>query len=151
MDMLDWDSIGQPENLQQLEHLEKVYEVLDTYLWLSLRFPDMLPDEVPVRDACRQLDAMLQISVENILELLDNSAVGDAKKGSILKKMRERAQTLKEKEEFEEAKKKELRLPDKRKGVRKSVLQSVLSRTDLTPEELEQLKQELNEQKNLNS
>ncbi|PIO53675.1 hypothetical protein TELCIR_24982, partial [Teladorsagia circumcincta] len=23
MDMLDWDSIGQPENLQQLEHLEK--------------------------------------------------------------------------------------------------------------------------------
>ncbi|KAK6047236.1 hypothetical protein COOONC_15259 [Cooperia oncophora] len=24
MDMLDWDSLGQPENLQQLEHLEKV-------------------------------------------------------------------------------------------------------------------------------
>ncbi|KAK6047237.1 hypothetical protein COOONC_15260 [Cooperia oncophora] len=111
----------------------------------------MLPDEMEVREACRQLDAMLQISVDNILELLDNSAMGDAKKGSILKKMRERAQTLREKEEFEEAKKKELRLPDKRKGLRKSVLQSVLSRTDLSREELEQLKEELNEQKTLNS
>ncbi|KAK5974825.1 Helicase C-terminal domain-containing protein [Trichostrongylus colubriformis] len=150
MDMLNWDAISLPENLQQLEHLEKVYEVLDTYLWLSLRFPDMLPDEVAVRDACRQVDEMLQISVENILQILDNSAMGDARKGSILKKMRERAKTQKEKEEFEETKKKELRLPDKRKGVRKSVLQSVLSHTDLTPEELEQLKQELNEQKDLN-
>ncbi|VDL79237.1 unnamed protein product [Nippostrongylus brasiliensis] len=147
MDMLNWDAIGQPENLQQLEHLEKVYEVLDTYLWLSLRFPDMLPDEVAVREACKELDKMLQISVENILELLDNSALGDARKGSLLKKMRERAQTQKEKEEFEEARRKELKLPEKRKGVRKSVLQSVLSRTDLSPEELEQLKQELNEQK----
>ncbi|VDO85381.1 unnamed protein product [Heligmosomoides polygyrus] len=107
----------------------------------------MLPDETAIRDACKQLDAMLQVSVENILELLDNSAMGDARKGSLLKKMRERAQTQKEKEEFEEARKKELKLPDKRKGVRKSILQSVLSRTDLSPEDLEQLKQELNEQK----
>lgn len=58
----------------------QVYEVLDTYLWLSLRFPDMLPDELAVRDACRQLDTMLQVSVENILEILENSAMGDARK-----------------------------------------------------------------------
>uniref|UniRef100_A0A183FB70 SUV3_C domain-containing protein n=1 Tax=Heligmosomoides polygyrus TaxID=6339 RepID=A0A183FB70_HELPZ len=55
---------------------------LDTYLWLSLRFPDMLPDETAIRDACKQLDAMLQVSVENILQLLDNSAMGDARKVS---------------------------------------------------------------------
>uniref|UniRef100_A0A0K0DD30 ATP-dependent RNA helicase SUV3 homolog, mitochondrial n=1 Tax=Angiostrongylus cantonensis TaxID=6313 RepID=A0A0K0DD30_ANGCA len=147
LDMLNWESLGQPENLQQLEHLEKVYEVLDTYLWLSLRFPDMLPDELAIRDSCRKLDAILQISVDNILEILENSAVGDARKGSILKKMRERAQTEKEKEEYEKSLNQELRLPDKRKGLRKSILQSVLSRTGLSPDELEQLKQELNEQK----
>ncbi|KAK6732087.1 hypothetical protein RB195_016453 [Necator americanus] len=122
MDMLNWESIGQPENLQQLEHLEKIYEVLDTYLWLSLRFPDMLPDELAVREACKQLDAILQESVENILEILENSAMGDARKGSILKKMRERAQTQREKEEYEAEKKKEMKLPGKRKGMRKSVL-----------------------------
>nr|CDJ82951.1 DNA RNA helicase domain containing protein [Haemonchus contortus] len=149
MDMLNWDSLSQPENLQQLEHMEKVYEVLDTYLWLSLRFPDMLPDEASVREACRKLDAMLQISIENIVELLENSAMGDARKGSLLKKMRERAKTLREKKEFEEAEKEDLRLPEKRKGLRKSVLQSVLSRTDLSPEELKQLKEELNEQNSL--
>ncbi|VDM55851.1 unnamed protein product, partial [Angiostrongylus costaricensis] len=120
LDMLNWESLGQPENLQQLENLEKVYEVLDAYLWLSLRFPDMLPDELAIRDSCRKLDAILQISVENILEILENSAVGDARKvGSILKKMRERAQTEKEKEEYEKSLNQELRLPDKRKGLKK--------------------------------
>ncbi|VDK67002.1 unnamed protein product [Cylicostephanus goldi] len=119
MDMLNWESIGPPENLQQLEHLEKVYEVLDTYLWLSLRFPDMLPDEQPIREVCKQLDAMLQESVDNILEILENSAMGDARKGSLLKKMRERAQTQREKEEFEAQQKKELKMPEKRKGMKK--------------------------------
>ena len=84
--------------------------------------------------------------------------------------MRERAQTQREKEEFEEQQKKELKMPSKRKGIKKfvcefsiislyiissqlissifrSVLQSVLSQTGLSAEELEQLKKELNEQK----
>ncbi|ETN70872.1 helicase protein, partial [Necator americanus] len=105
MDMLNWESIGQPENLQQLEHLEKAL--------CNLR------NELAVREACKQLDAILQESVENILEILENSAMGDARKGSILKKMRERAQTQREKEEYEAEKKKEMKLPGKRKGMRK--------------------------------
>ncbi|KJH45132.1 helicase protein [Dictyocaulus viviparus] len=80
MDMLDWDSLNQPENLEQLEHMEKVYEVLDTYLWLSMRFPDMLPDGSAIRDCCQKLDTILQISVENIIELLENSGTVDARK-----------------------------------------------------------------------
>ncbi|KAF8387054.1 hypothetical protein PRIPAC_76196 [Pristionchus pacificus] len=72
----DWlfDIVGWPPipvtNLNDLVHLENVYEILDTYLWLSLRFPDMLPDEEIVRQAGKQVDNLIREGVENMSKLL---------------------------------------------------------------------------------
>lgn len=48
----------------------QTYEILDQYMWLSMRFPDMLPDEPRVREASKQLDTMIQVSVLKILNHL---------------------------------------------------------------------------------
>lgn len=65
-----------PNVLQDLVHLEGVFDVLDLYLWLSYRFPDMLPDTEHVRDMQKELDALIQAGVVNLTSLLKNTENG---------------------------------------------------------------------------
>lgn len=59
-----------PKVLADLVHLESVFDVLDLYLWLSYRFPDMFPDVNQVRYMQQELDSIIQIGVYNITSLL---------------------------------------------------------------------------------
>ncbi|CAJ0957072.1 unnamed protein product, partial [Mesorhabditis belari] len=131
-----------PKTLAELEELEDLYEIIDTYLWLSLRFPDMMPDEEAMRTANGQLDKVIQVGVENIVDLF----AAQGKEGSEQAKLREKQQTAKDKEEWEKLQKEQadvndLKLPSKRKGKRRSILDK--ARGVLTEEELKILKEAL--------
>lgn len=62
-----------PRTILDLVHLEAVFDVLDLYLWLSYRFPDMFPDKNLVRDIQKELDDIIQQGVFQITKLLKNS------------------------------------------------------------------------------
>nr|CAG4646068.1 EOG090X01V1 [Macrothrix elegans] len=62
-----------PYKLMDLVHLESVFDVLDLYLWLSYRFPDLFPDANLVRDMQKELDCLIEDGVANITKLLKNS------------------------------------------------------------------------------
>lgn len=62
-----------PKTILDLVHLETVFDVLDLYLWLSYRFPDMFPDKNLVRDIQQELDDIIQQGVFQITKLLKNS------------------------------------------------------------------------------
>uniref|UniRef100_A0A0M3I858 ATP-dependent RNA helicase SUV3 homolog, mitochondrial n=1 Tax=Ascaris lumbricoides TaxID=6252 RepID=A0A0M3I858_ASCLU len=145
--------ISPPEKLIDLVRLEQVYGIVDVYLWLSLRFPDMFPDETEVRTLERQLDLVIEDGVTRIIELL---GVDNAKEASEAKKLAEKMKTEKEKADFEdsledavmeaevnEAEKQPLKLPGKRKGKRKSITDVVMARGVITAKELEELRAEL--------
>ncbi|XP_054713658.1 ATP-dependent RNA helicase SUV3 homolog, mitochondrial-like [Uloborus diversus] len=59
-----------PQNIVDLVHQEAVFDVLDLYLWLSYRFPDLFPDVQAVRSIQRELDEIIQQGVFNITHLL---------------------------------------------------------------------------------
>ncbi|PAV89318.1 hypothetical protein WR25_05563 isoform B [Diploscapter pachys] len=66
-----------PKTFEQLAELERYYEVMEEYLWLSLRFPDMLPDEEIVRLKSKEIDQLIEEGVENLLLLMtDNPMQG---------------------------------------------------------------------------
>ncbi|GMR31567.1 hypothetical protein PMAYCL1PPCAC_01762, partial [Pristionchus mayeri] len=69
-----FDIIGWPaqpvQKLEDLVHLEDLYEVLDSYLWLSLRFQSNLPDREIVMEARQQVDNLINEGVENMSKLL---------------------------------------------------------------------------------
>ncbi|GAB1598972.1 ATP-dependent RNA helicase SUPV3L1, mitochondrial-like [Argonauta hians] len=69
---IDWP-FKPPKLLSDLVHLEGVFDVLDLYLWLSYRFPDMFPDIEQVRYMQHELDSIIQIGVINITNLLKSS------------------------------------------------------------------------------
>ncbi|GFR98358.1 ATP-dependent RNA helicase SUV3 homolog, mitochondrial-like Protein [Elysia marginata] len=75
---LDWlcRQLGWPlkpaGNLVDLVHLECVFDVLDLYLWLSYRFPDLFPDVTMVRELQSELDSIIQVGVRNIVQLVRN-------------------------------------------------------------------------------
>jgi len=62
-----------PETILDLMHMEAVHDVLDLYLWLSYRFPDMFPDVELVRLVQRELDRIIEEGVANIVQLLLNA------------------------------------------------------------------------------
>ncbi|GBM01033.1 ATP-dependent RNA helicase SUV3, mitochondrial [Araneus ventricosus] len=66
-----------PQNIVQLVHQEAVFDVLDLYLWLSYRFPDLFPDVQAVRKIQRQLDEIIQQGVFNITHLLKAEEAAD--------------------------------------------------------------------------
>uniref|UniRef100_A0A915BX29 ATP-dependent RNA helicase SUV3 homolog, mitochondrial n=3 Tax=Parascaris univalens TaxID=6257 RepID=A0A915BX29_PARUN len=155
----DWlcGVIGWPvspaEKLIDLVRLEQIYGIVDVYLWLSLRFPDMFPDETEVRTLERQLDLVIEDGVTRIIELL---GVDNAKEASEAKKLAEKMKTEEEKAEFEdsledavaeeevnEEGKQPLKLPGKRKGKRKSISDVVMARGVITAKELEELRAEV--------
>ncbi|XP_037574905.1 ATP-dependent RNA helicase SUV3 homolog, mitochondrial [Dermacentor silvarum] len=59
-----------PKSIMDLVHLEAVFDVLDLYLWLSYRFPDLFPDAEAVRAMQQELDLIIQKGVLNITQLL---------------------------------------------------------------------------------
>ncbi|GBP23746.1 ATP-dependent RNA helicase SUPV3L1, mitochondrial [Eumeta japonica] len=62
-----------PKTIMDLVHLESVFDVLELYLWLSYRFPDMFPDVRLVREMETELDAIIQQGIFQITRLLKNS------------------------------------------------------------------------------
>jgi ATP-dependent RNA helicase SUPV3L1/SUV3 len=69
---IDWP-LARPGNLAELVHLEQVFDVLDLYLWLSYRFPDLFPEQELVRDMQRDLDQLIYSGVAAITKLLKAS------------------------------------------------------------------------------
>ncbi|KAI1297274.1 ATP-dependent RNA helicase SUPV3L1, mitochondrial [Halotydeus destructor] len=60
----------QPGKIGELMFLEQVFDVLDVYLWLSYRFPDMFPDQALVRDMQKEIDLLIYSGVVRITRLL---------------------------------------------------------------------------------
>ncbi|CAP26340.3 Protein CBG06022 [Caenorhabditis briggsae] len=132
MDMLEWPP-KPASTLSELSLLEQNYEVLDQYMWLSMRFPDMLPDEPRVRDASKILDKMIQDGVEGFMSLL---AVGPGDNSDSREKRLSRPSEEK------------LAKSASEKPTRKSsILEALLKRTDISEEDLDQLREELNKKK----
>lgn len=69
---VDWP-LRSPKTIMDLVHLESVFDVLELYLWLSYRFPDMFPDVKLVREMETELDAIIQQGIFQITRLLRNS------------------------------------------------------------------------------
>ncbi|CAK1551655.1 unnamed protein product [Leptosia nina] len=69
---VDWP-LPAPKTIMDLVHLEAVFDVLELYLWLSYRFPDMFPDVKLVREIETELDAIIQQGIFQITRLLRNS------------------------------------------------------------------------------
>ncbi|XP_033333098.2 suv3 RNA helicase isoform X1 [Megalopta genalis] len=64
-----------PENISDLVHLESVFDVLDIYLWLSYRFNDIFPDEIEIRRIQKELDKIIEQGVRR-LKILFQVATG---------------------------------------------------------------------------
>lgn len=60
----------QPKNLEELNHLETVFDVLELYLWLSYRFTDIFPEPQQVRELQADLDTLIYGGVSNIVGLI---------------------------------------------------------------------------------
>ncbi|GMR31566.1 hypothetical protein PMAYCL1PPCAC_01761, partial [Pristionchus mayeri] len=86
-EMVGWNPRS-VNSLEDLAHLENVYPVLETYLWLSLRYPDMLPDEEIVRDGSIEIDNLIREGMDNVSKLLP-----DVKQGSSKKRSKRKAET----------------------------------------------------------
>ncbi|EFO90455.1 hypothetical protein CRE_04454 [Caenorhabditis remanei] len=134
MDMLEWPP-KPASTLSELSLLEQNYEILDQYMWLSMRFPDMLPDEPRVREASKILDTMIQEGVEGFMSLL---AIGSSESSD--PKIRKTTKSLEEKL-IKSSEKSET--PAKKS----SILEALLKRADISEEDLEQLREELNKKK----
>ncbi|KRZ08097.1 ATP-dependent RNA helicase SUPV3L1, mitochondrial [Trichinella zimbabwensis] len=59
-----------PTKIIDLVHLEDVFDVLDTYLWLGYRFTDMFPETEQVRAMQKELDVLIRESLQNVKQLL---------------------------------------------------------------------------------
>ncbi|XP_074601092.1 suv3 RNA helicase [Brevipalpus obovatus] len=76
---IDWlcESIGWPlpipKTLTSLQHLETVFDVLELYLWLSYRFPDLFPDGASVRKVQAELDTIIHEGLADIVRLIQVS------------------------------------------------------------------------------
>ncbi|KAI3386103.1 hypothetical protein SNEBB_011308 [Seison nebaliae] len=61
-----------PSNITELINAESAFDVLDLYLWLAYRFPDMFPDVMMARCHRKYLDDSINKGVENIIRLMQN-------------------------------------------------------------------------------
>ncbi|UYV68605.1 SUPV3L1, partial [Cordylochernes scorpioides] len=59
-----------PHTIADLSQLESVFDILDLYLWLSYRFPDMFPDLDLVRHIQGDLDTLIQRGIANLTRLI---------------------------------------------------------------------------------
>jgi len=59
-----------PKNLEELSHLETVFDVFELYLWLSYRFSDIFPEPAAIRALQSELDDLIYGGVSNIVGLI---------------------------------------------------------------------------------
>lgn len=62
-----------PTNLASLMRLEGVFDVLDVYLWLSYRMPDVFPDADAVKKLQQELDKIIEAGIKKIAKLFKKS------------------------------------------------------------------------------
>lgn len=79
-----------PKTIMDLVHLEAVFDVLDLYLWLSYRFPDLFCDAEVVRCMQQELDLIIQKGVFNITNLLRAGMVSEEGDGDNLPEVRQK-------------------------------------------------------------
>ncbi|XP_033301224.1 ATP-dependent RNA helicase SUPV3L1, mitochondrial-like [Bombus bifarius] len=58
-----------PLNLADLLRLESIFDVLDVYLWLSYRMPDLFPDADAVKSLQEELDKIIEQGIKGITRL----------------------------------------------------------------------------------
>ncbi|XP_043468834.1 ATP-dependent RNA helicase SUV3 homolog, mitochondrial isoform X2 [Leptopilina heterotoma] len=71
-----------PMNIQELMNLEAVFDILDLYLWLSYRFPDLFSDGDEIRRMQENLDSLIEESIIILTQLIKNSKKGIGSKES---------------------------------------------------------------------
>ena len=77
-----------PVKIQQLFHMEQVFDCLDLYLWLSYRFPDLFQDQEAVRTMQVELDRLIHEGVAQITKLLKaGQTVSDSRFPPAIKKV----------------------------------------------------------------
>lgn len=59
-----------PAKIDDLMHLEAIFDVFELYLWLSYRFIDMFPEPDGIRQMQKELDSIIFDGVTNIVNLL---------------------------------------------------------------------------------
>ncbi|XP_054009082.1 ATP-dependent RNA helicase SUV3 homolog, mitochondrial [Hylaeus anthracinus] len=55
-----------PTTINDLVHLEAVFDVMDIYLWFSYRFTDIFPDGIQIREKQRQLDKIIETGIQEL-------------------------------------------------------------------------------------
>lgn len=68
---IDSKRLKQPKNMEELSYLEAVFDVMELYLWLSYRFPDIFPEPEAVRNMQIELDMLIYNGVSDIVGLLN--------------------------------------------------------------------------------
>jgi hypothetical protein len=71
---LKWSSLGVPENIDSIVHLENVYDVLDLYLWLGFRFPAIFSYSEQVKEMRVELEFFIEKGVEKLLANKKNNS-----------------------------------------------------------------------------
>ncbi|CAK9800924.1 ATP-dependent RNA helicase SUV3 homolog, mitochondrial [Anthophora quadrimaculata] len=112
-----------PSSIADLIRLEGVFDVLDLYLWLSYRMPDVFPDANRVKELQGELDKIIETGIKKITNLFKSTqrGLGNRNESNMEEKLK--------------------RFHDKydQKG---TLSDSLISRGLLTPKMLEQLKME---------
>lgn len=65
--------IRHPKTIYDLVQLENIFDVIELYLWLSIRFRDMFQDYSEVQELQKELDTVIQEGVINMNLLLKKS------------------------------------------------------------------------------
>ncbi|XP_045763935.1 ATP-dependent RNA helicase SUV3 homolog, mitochondrial [Maniola jurtina] len=131
--VVDWP-LPPPKTIMDLVHLEAVFDVLELYLWLSYRFPDMFPDVKLVREMEIGLDAIIQQGIFQITRLLRNSE-----------------QVLRSDVDMSEMGKRKagkLHAPSKDDEPKGKLSEMLVAKGLITPQMLKKLQQELSTEKN---
>lgn len=77
-EIINWP-LNEPETILDLVHLEAVFDVIDLYLWLSYRFPDLFPEQDQVRVLQIELDAIILRGVRSFTQLVKTAEKKNAK------------------------------------------------------------------------
>lgn len=153
------NTIGWPpkplQRLADLLRLEQMHAVLDAYLWLSFRFPDMMPAELEAQQMKGEIDGMIQDGLGRIFELLahdetkhtvkpaDNTAqkstADDEVAEETIKTDDTKSKVLKD---ACSPQKVAIKLSKKRRGKKRLVSETLLAKGLLSEAQLQQLKAE---------
>ena len=66
---INWSQLKVPLKYEDMAHMENIYDVLDLYLWLGFRFPDIFSYADQVKEMRIELEQKIEEGVEKILDL----------------------------------------------------------------------------------